>query len=195
MEPLTIGILILAGVAAIGTIIWYAVWGKKEEADIDAGDVTLLAMGLEDPSLGVSAYTVGCNCGDDCDCGLDDGIDDTIDLSTQIASMEAFTSNPDDPLLNDVGGTSNVDTVPSSPDEPVLKDIGGPSNVDTGSVWTHVETPASDSVSKSTWSHEDYGSSSSRSDDYSSSSSSYDSGSSSSSYDSGSSNSDSGGED
>jgi hypothetical protein len=171
MDPFTIGILILAGVVAIGSIIWYAVWGK-EEPDIDVGDATLLAMGMEDPSLAVSAYTTGCACGEDCDCGGDDlDVDDTMELPTELLGTLA-------------GAASNVETSPSAPDEPFLGDVGSKSNVDTGEVWTHIETPEPAPVSHSTWSHEDYGSSSSSSDSsssHSSSSSSYDSGSSSSS--------------
>jgi hypothetical protein len=68
-------LIVVAIIVAAGTVLYELVWGKSE-IKVDAGDVTIGCAGLQDPMLGVAAYTAGtaskskngCGC-NDCDCG------------------------------------------------------------------------------------------------------------------------------
>jgi hypothetical protein len=85
---------------AVVASIWalYRVYqGDGEEGFIDASDVTLLAAGMESPSLGVAAYTAGaCKCGDggSCDCGGDCNCVDVKDDTPQEVPLYPYLRRP-----------------------------------------------------------------------------------------------------
>jgi uncharacterized membrane protein YgcG len=146
----------LAIVATLGAIIWAIMRPNKKPIDVDAGDVTLLAVGMEDPMLGVAAWTAAEGAGDD----LGD-LDLVMDTGEDVADVVVDTpTGPTEEVW------SHVETPAPAPEpDSAAKEV-----------WTHVETPTPEPVHESHHSS-DYGSSgSSYSSDYSSSS--YDSGSS-----------------
>jgi hypothetical protein len=111
-------VIILSVVVGVGVIGYALFFGKKEEEEvgIDAEDVTLLSAGMQNPMLGVAAYTagkaaqkrerVGC-CGDDCSCGTD------IDIADDFATA-MITSTTDDP-------PSDSEFIVEEPEPPVAR--------------------------------------------------------------------------
>lgn len=120
------GIVVFTIVVAIGTLVWAVLTGEgsvgSSGTDVDEGDVSLLSAGMQDPALGVTAYTVGkacsqCNGHDigDCQGSLPKNLSDTaVDLSTpnvpladdDSAEFERFVDDPEPPRrlgLVDVG--------------------------------------------------------------------------------------------
>ena len=100
MPEFTVFNILLGGaiITGLGAIIW-AIWhagGNDEKIDVDAGDVGLLAAGLQDPMLGVAAYAAS---------GGEDGGDDAL--------LPEETTAPETPLFTHV----------ESPEPSIAKEI------------------------------------------------------------------------
>jgi hypothetical protein len=194
-------LLIIGTISVVAGALIYALYSMfkgegcscSAPTTVDTGDTTLLAAGMQDPMLGVAAYTAGTaarkatrrqrkcpKCrrtfyeGEGCDCGYDgDGLDMDYVFGPLAVSLDEFVSDPIHPHTPD--GTPDTDgyqgappshqhyTEPSAPAEPTP-------------VFSHHEYSAPEPSHNSShhdggFSHSDYGSSSSYSDSGSSSSS------------------------
>lgn len=126
------GIIIFTVIVAIGAFAWAVMTGDSSQTDVDAGDVSLLATGIQDPTLGVTSYTVGKAC-QGCDLGecsgnLEKFTDTAVDLSTlnQTLADEGVTEElpvftEDEPVIRatpqDVGTMVILEPKPSEKKE------------------------------------------------------------------------------
>jgi hypothetical protein len=79
------GFIVLTLAFAIGSFVWAVLTKKGANPNVDAGDVSLMSAGIQDPTLAVSAFTVNkaCQgCVGDCEGDLEDVTDTAVDLST-----------------------------------------------------------------------------------------------------------------
>jgi hypothetical protein len=169
----------LAVIVAVGSIIYFVVLERRKDEDdevnVDAGHVGILATGMQDPMLGVAAYTAGtaakqrrkrltgCSCGDDCDCTSDGDEFDVPDALTLMALSNAVNSNAHDNFVVDEP-LKPIESEPlwhhhsmgSEEPKPVEVETGPPARYETPS-WKHEEYVAPEPVRESSWSHQDYG--------------------------------------
>jgi hypothetical protein len=97
----------------IGTIVWaFGKVGSIEE--IDASDVSLLATGLQDPSLAVAAYTAGKSLVDDED--KDDLDVSTSDVFNTLGLEKIDTNDLDEDLVRDFETTEELRTALKLPE-------------------------------------------------------------------------------
>jgi hypothetical protein len=165
-------VIILSVVVGVGVIGYALFFGKKEEdINLDAGDVTLMSAGIQDPTLGVAAYTagkasqrhkrVGC-CGDGCDCGTGIDVDDAFATAMVTSTTEDPPSDsefiieePEPPVAHSHASILQAEDLTPNPVFHHV-DLGkteepSPTVEESGPSWA--DTPAS----SSSFSHAEYG--------------------------------------